>query len=116
LTATMHTNNPPKRSHSPGYNAEVAMTICLRLVNRESLRSICADPRMPAKATVCRWLAHHPEFRRWYALARSFQFEGFADEMLEIADGCSDLPQARRRIGALKLALARMTPRKYGNR
>ena len=107
----MHTNNPPKRSHSSGYNAEVAKTICLRLVNRESLRFICADPRMPAKATVCRWLARHPEFRRWYALARSFQVQGFADEMLEIADHCSDIRHARHRIGALRLAIARMTPR-----
>ena len=85
----MHTNNPPKRSRSPGYDAEIAKTICLRLVNRESLRSICADPRMPAKAAVCRWLARNQEFRRWYALARASQVQDFADEMLEIADECS---------------------------
>jgi hypothetical protein len=72
----MHTNNPPKRSRSPGYDAKIAKTICLRLVNRESLRSICADPRMPAKATVCRWLARNQEFRRWYALARASQVLG----------------------------------------
>ena len=112
----MHTNNPPKRSRSPGYDAEIAKTICLRLVNRESLRSICADPRMPAKATVCRWLARNQEFRRWYALARACQVQDFADEMLEIADHCSDIRHARHRIGALRLAMARMTPRKYGNR
>ena len=82
----MHTNNPPKRSRSPGYDAEIAKTICLRLINRESLRSICADPRMPAKATVCRWLARNQEFRRWYALARAWQVEDFANEILEIAN------------------------------
>ena len=75
LIATVHINNPPKRSRLPGYDAEIAMTICLRLLNRESLRSICADPRMPAKATVCRWLARNQEFCRWYALARAFQFQ-----------------------------------------
>ena len=107
----MHTNNPPKRSRSPGYDAEIAKTICLRLINRESLRSICADPRMPAKATVCRWLARNQEFRRWYALARAWQVEDFANEILEIVDDCK-----RHRIGALRLAIARMTPRKYGNR
>jgi hypothetical protein len=111
----MHTNNPPKRSRSSGYDAEIAKTICLRLVNRESLRSICADPLMPAKATVCRWLARHPEFRRWYALARAFQVEGFGGEMLEIADGRSDTTLARRRIGTLRLVIARMTPKKYGD-
>jgi hypothetical protein len=112
----MHTNKPPKRSGLSGYDPEIAMTICLRLINRESLRSICADPRMPAKATVCRWLARNQEFRRWYALARAFQVQDFADDMLEIADHSSDLRHARRRIGALRLAIARMTPRKYGNR
>ena len=71
---------------------------------------------MPAKATVCRWLARNQEFRRWYALARACQVQDFADEMLEIADDCSDIRHARHRIGALKLAMARMTPRKYGNR
>jgi hypothetical protein len=111
----VHTNNPPKRSRSPGYDAEIAKTICLRLVNRESLRSICADPRMPAKATVCRWLARNQEFRRWYALARAWQVEDFANEILEIVDDCSDIRHARHRIGALRLAIARMTPRKYGN-
>jgi hypothetical protein len=113
--ATVHTYNPPKRSRSPGYDAEIAKTICLRLINRESLRSICADPRMPAKATVCRWLARNQEFRRWYALARAWQVEDFANEILEIVDDCSDIRHARHRIGALRLAIARMTPRKYGN-
>jgi hypothetical protein len=112
----MHINNPPKRSRLPGYDAEIAMTICLRLLNRESLRSICADPLMPAKATVCRWLAHNQEFRRWYALARALQFQDFADEMLEIADHCSDIRHARHWIGTLRLAITRMTPKKYGNR
>ena len=112
----MHINNPPKRSRLPGYDAEIALTICLRLLNRESLRSICADPRMPAKATVCRWLARNQEFRRWYALARAWQVEDFANEILEIVDDCSDIRHARHRIGALKLAIARMTPRKYSNR
>ena len=71
---------------------------------------------MPAKATVCRWLARHHEFRRSYAFAREFQVEDFADAILEIADGCGDIRHARRRIGVLKLAVGRMAPRKYGKR
>ena len=59
--------------------------ICERLINGESLRVICADPRMPAKATVFRWLASNQEFRRSYALARECQAEDFAYEILEIA-------------------------------
>src|ERR1700730_11290597 len=112
----MQTKTPPKDGRSPGYSAEIAETICDRLIGGESLRAICADPRMPAKATVCRWLARNQEFRRWYALARAFQGQDFAHEMLEIADHCSDIRHARHRIGALKLAIARMTPRKSRNR
>jgi hypothetical protein len=44
---------------------------------------------MPAKATVFRWLASNPEFRRSYALARECQAEDFAYEILEIADDSS---------------------------
>jgi hypothetical protein len=132
----MQTKDPPKRGRSTGYGAEIAETICLRLIAGESLRAICADPRMPAKATVCRWLARNKEFRRWYALARGFQADFLADEILEIVDGCSgdcvekvlrdgkvvmvpndeNIRRARVRIGARKLAAARMTPRKYGYR
>src|SRR6266480_1240925 len=85
----MQTKNQPKDGRSLGYSAEIAETICERLINGESLRAICADPRMPAKATVFRWLASNQEFRRWYALARECQAEDFAYEILEIADDSS---------------------------
>jgi hypothetical protein len=71
---------------------------------------------MPARATVFRWLAGNQEFRRSYALARECQAEDFADAILKIADGCSDIRHARCRIGLLKLAAGRMAPRKYGDR
>jgi hypothetical protein len=112
----MQTKDPPKRSRSPGYSTEIADTISNRLINGESLRAICADPAMPARATVCRWLARNQEFRRSYAIARECQAEDFADAIHEIADGCSDIRHARRRIGVLKLAAGRMAPRKYGKR
>ncbi len=108
------TGPPQRRRPSYEYSAEIAMTICSRLINGESLRAICTDPAMPAKVTVCRWLARNAEFRREYAIARELQMDRFADVMLEIADHCSDLREARRRIGALKLVAARLTPKKYG--
>jgi hypothetical protein len=75
----MQTKSPPKRGRSSGYSAEIAETICGRLINGESLRAICADPAMPARATVFRWLASDQEFRRSYAFARECQ----AEDMLE---------------------------------
>ena len=111
----MQITDPPQRRRSSfDYSDEIAMTICSRLINGESLRAICADPAMPAKATVCRWLARNAEFRSQYALAREVQMDRFVGEILKILDDCSDVSHARRRIGALKLVAARLTPRKYG--
>jgi hypothetical protein len=50
--------------------------------NGESLRAICADPAMPARATVFRWLGSNQEFRHLYVLARQCQAEDLADEIL----------------------------------
>jgi hypothetical protein len=66
----MHDKDQPKDARTSGYNAEIAGTICERLMNGESLRTICADPVMPARATVLRWLASSQEFRQLYVLAR----------------------------------------------
>jgi hypothetical protein len=133
-TSHMQTKNPPKRGRSSGYSAEIAEAICCRLAEGESLRAICADPRMPAKATVCRWLGRHEEFHRSYAIARECQAEDLMDEILEIADDSSHdyvektgadgkvtwvvdrehLARCGVEITTRKRILARMAPRKYG--
>jgi terminase small subunit-like protein len=110
----MQTRNEPKRGRSPGYSTEIAETICHRLGEGESLRAICADPMMPAKATVFRWLARNEEFRRWYALAHECLAEDLMHEILEIADNSRDHIEDRRRsIKARKWVLARLAPKKY---
>ena len=58
-----------RRSNHAVYSAEVARTICDRLVDGQSLRAICSDAGMPGKATVFRWIARHKEFRDWYTHA-----------------------------------------------
>jgi len=63
----MPTRDPPKHLRSQGYNAEIAESICHRLARGESLRAICADPAMPARATVFRWLARNEKFRRSFS-------------------------------------------------
>lgn len=132
----MQTKDPPKRGRWAGYSTEIADTICDRLINGESLRAICADPVMPARATVFRWLASNQEFRRSYAHTRECWEEDMLDEILEIADDSSrdyvqrtgadgkvtwvmdreHIARCLLRIKARKWALARMAPRKYGKR
>ena len=132
----METNDQPNRGRPSEYSDKIAETICERLVDGESLRAICADPAMPARATVFRWLARNQEFRRSYALARQCHAEDFALETLAMiaADSSRDylkttgvdgkvtwvfdkenFARQRLRIKARKMILARMAPRKYGN-
>ena len=132
----METNDQPNRGRPSEYSDKIAEAICERLLNGESLRAICADPAMPARATVFRWLARNQEFRRSYAFARQCHAEDFAFESLAmIADDSSrdyvkttgadgkvtllfdkeNFARQRLRIKARKMILARMAPRKYRN-
>lgn len=119
------------------YSPEKADLICERLIDGESLRSICLDDDMPAGSTVCRWLANNEEFRKQYALAREAQADTLADEMLDIADdGTNDwmerqgkdgetgrleyngdhVQRSRLRIDARKWLASKMAPKKYGDK
>ena len=111
---SMQSKDEPQRSRSPGYSTEIAETICHRLARGESLRAICADPTMPARATVFRWLARNEEFRRRYALAHDCLAEDLMDEILEIVDDSRvHIEHRRRRIKARKCMLTHLAPRKY---
>jgi hypothetical protein len=106
--------------------------ICEEIANGRSLRSICADPSMPSKAAVFRWLASQEEFRDQYARAREAQADALADEILDIADdGANDtftdedgrervnsdvIARSRLRVDARKWVAAKLKPRVYGDR
>ena len=62
------------------------MLICERLVEGESLRSICLSDDMPHRGTIFRWLEAHEDFRDQYARAREAQADTLADEITHIAD------------------------------
>ena len=74
------------------YTKEIGETICDRIVDGESLRTICADAGMPDPATVSGWFSSHPKFRYAYELARALQAEGLMDESLDIIDDTSGYP------------------------
>lgn len=68
------------------YSIELTASICVRLAEGESLRSICRDDDMPSLATIFVWLGKHPEFVDQYARAREEQAETLASEIIDIAD------------------------------
>jgi len=117
------------------YCDEIAMTICDRLTEGESLRAICRDAGMPDKATVFRWIARHDVFRREYALAREAQTEDICYEILQINRGLNHIymehtdadgkvtrvldhehiARSSLKINALFRTAALLAPKKYGD-
>ena len=116
------------------YSDELAATICQRMAEGESLRSICRDEDMPGKTTVLRWLLDETlvGFRDQYARARELRADHFADEIIEIGDdGTGDMTEddkgrksinqevvsrSRLRCDNRKWLMARMAPKKYGDK
>ena len=110
----------PKGGRPSDYLPEVAADICSLLADGESLRKVCERQGMPGKATVFRWLAQHEEFRDQYAKATETRADAIFEEMFEIADEVTEeaaaVSKARLRIDTRKWALARMNPKKYGDK
>ena len=102
------------------YLPEVAADICAKLADGESLRKVCERPGMPSKTSVFRWLAENVEFRDQYAKATDSRADAIFEEMFEIADDAPEesaaVAKARLRIDTRKWALARMNPKKYGDK
>lgn len=119
------------------YTPELATAICLRLVDGESLRTICASPDMPDKATVFRWLARHDDFRDQYARAREAQAERLFEECLDIADDATGdwaakqlgdegptvavvdhehISRSRLRVDTRKWMAGKLAPKKFGEK
>ena len=117
------------------YSSEIAANICEQLVTGLSLRKICMQPDMPTHDAVFRWLSKHRDFAEDYARSREGWADAVFDELFDIADdGKNDwmavhgkenegwkfngehAQRTRIRIDTRKWALARMSPRKYGDK
>jgi len=131
----------PRPAHRPTiYTKKLGLTICERLANGESMRSICKYTEgMPALSTVFRWLvstdAVYKEFQEQYARARDIQAEVMFDEILEISDdGSNDFMlvtkgdvsyemenkevtnRSKLRVDARKWYLSKVLPKKFGDK
>lgn len=126
-----------KRGTPSKYTEEAANTICGRIAEGESLRSVCRDEEMPSISTVFLWLETYPAFRTKYVRAREIQAEVMADELQEIADdGKNDwmerknangesvgwvengeaLRRSQLRISTRQWIAAKLLPKKYGDK
>ncbi len=118
------------------YTKKLTEKICERIALGESMRAICDDADMPSRRSVLRWLNDHEEFRTLHAEARELQADHFFDEIFEIADDASNdfmarqqkdggaektldaehIQRSRLRVDTRKWAMARMAPKKYGDK
>jgi hypothetical protein len=115
------------------YTPELAALICSRVAeNERGLTGVCEADDMPHRSTVYAWLSLHKSFSDSYARAceaRAFQM---ADDILKIADdGSNDtyvdgdgnehvnadvIQRSRLRVDTRKWLMARLLPKKFGER
>jgi len=106
------------------YTTDLGDDICRRLAAGESARQICRDDAMPAMSTLMKWLTDSDKvtFSEQYARARDCQADYYADQIVDIADElsevaeASELARAKLQIDSRKWKVARMSPRKYGDK
>jgi hypothetical protein len=100
------------------YTEEIADTICERLMEGRSLRSICDDDDMPNRQTVVRWQVQHEDFAAKCARARELQADYMDDLILDAANACTveDAPAARVKISAYQWRASKLAPKKYGDK
>lgn len=114
---------------------ELTEEICRRIASGQSLRGVCLADDMPDVRTAMRWACDNEEFRHQYARACSERADAMAEELLEIADdGRNDfmeredpdnpgytfngehVQRSKLRVDARKWLLAKMAPKKYGDK
>ncbi len=80
------------------FNQDIADQVLMRMRNGETLKRICSDLDMPSTNTVWEWqnagLGAPTTWRDVYARARLDQADGFAADILNIADGSDDISLA----------------------
>jgi terminase small subunit-like protein len=104
------------------YTEATAVEICRRMVEGESLRSICKAAGMPGLRTMFEWLSGHPEFSQQYARAREAQADAHVEEMLDVARQAKNAKSSeeaqgyRLLVDTLKWRATKMKPKSYGDK
>lgn len=135
-----------KTGRPSDFTPELALNICTRMAEGESLREICREEAMPSRTTVCAWLLKGEAgkagdedyvcFLNQYTRACAERADNMFDEIEEIADdGSNDylertgkdgkpykalntehVQRSRLRVDTKKWILSKMIPKKYGDR
>lgn len=127
------------------YTPELAAELCAYLAMGESLRTVCAREGIPGMTTVFRWLGASnvepwaPDFREQYARAKEEAADAMAEEILYISDNTEVgeivvtkpdksgkmvtetrkedmLGHRRLQVDTRKFLMAKMKPKRYGDK
>lgn len=102
------------------YSEALADSICSRLTNGESLRTICAESGIAHRSTVIRWYDKHPGFATRCARAMQESADSFLDKQIEISqqvvEGKIDPQAAKVAISTYQWIASKRAPKKYGDR
>jgi hypothetical protein len=101
---------------------EVQGEIIRRMCEGESLRSVCRTEGYPAPSTVILWTNNDPAFAEQYARARDERADVYFDRIDDVSDAAASAETAvevaglRLKADNIKWQLARMAPKKYGDK
>lgn len=118
------------------YTEELAHQIVERMIDGESIRSICASPGMPSRVTVLKWVADdHEGFGKLYSAAYEARAHVMVEDAIEIADDArndwmrrnapddegwqfngENVQRSRLRVDTRKWSAGKLHPRQYGDR
>ena len=110
--------------------SDVQEELLRRVMEGESVISICKADDMPSRSTVFKWLNDDPQFFAAYWIAKAWYTETAVEEMRQIADAKmptyvdesgnrrvdpAAVAQARLRIDTRKWMAGKLNPRRYGD-
>lgn len=102
------------------YSDTVFNTICDRLADGKSLKSICETNEMPSKATFYNWINNDKDLLDKYTRAKDDASDALADDIQDISDkvlnGEYEANNARVAIDAKKWIASKLKPKKYGDK
>lgn len=98
------------------YDQALVDKICAEMADGKSLRAACKGAGRPDRKTFLRWVEKHEAVEKAYVQAIADREERYFEEIIEIADGKADPSKTRVQVDARKWVLARMNPKKYGDR
>lgn len=109
------------------YSDELGERICALIAEGYSLRKVASLDDTPDMDTICRWIVKDKDFYERYARAQAVRAEVLLSEIVELSDDSaieayttqkdpSGVQHRRLQIDTRKWAIAKMFPKKYGDK